>query len=247
MIKFFRKIRQQLLSENKTSKYFKYAIGEIILVMIGILLALQVNDWNTKRLLKSKEQVYLKQIKISLNNDLESIKDVKEFNAKKASYIDSTFIVLEQSSNPEKYVPLITNYLFVMGEFNVFESNNIAFDNMIAAENIDLITNMELRKNLSLYYKRDFVNSTQERVKEQTRQFVDYITPNITSRQFAKQFTKYDSHLRDISETKIHSDEQVYAHLLIMVLNMDNQNELLDTTVEQIKQLLDVIDNNLKL
>ena len=43
MIKFFRKIRHQLLSENKTSKYFKYAIGEIILVVIGILIALQVN------------------------------------------------------------------------------------------------------------------------------------------------------------------------------------------------------------
>ena len=49
MIKFFRKIRQNLLMENKTGKYLKYAIGEIILVMIGILLALQVNNWNEKR------------------------------------------------------------------------------------------------------------------------------------------------------------------------------------------------------
>ena len=49
MIKFFRKIRQNLLMENKTGKYFKYAIGEIILVMIGILLALQVNNWNETR------------------------------------------------------------------------------------------------------------------------------------------------------------------------------------------------------
>ena len=52
MIKFFRKIRQNLLLENKTGKYFKYAIGEIILVMIGILLALQVSNWNGKRLEK---------------------------------------------------------------------------------------------------------------------------------------------------------------------------------------------------
>ena len=46
MIKFFRKIRQRLLTENKFSKYLLYAIGEIVLVMIGILLALQVNNWN---------------------------------------------------------------------------------------------------------------------------------------------------------------------------------------------------------
>ena len=49
MIKFFRKIRQDLLSEGKTGKYFKYAIGEIVLVMIGILLALQVSNWNQER------------------------------------------------------------------------------------------------------------------------------------------------------------------------------------------------------
>jgi hypothetical protein len=46
MIKFFRKIRQKLLSENKFSKYLIYAIGVIFLVMIGILLALQINNWN---------------------------------------------------------------------------------------------------------------------------------------------------------------------------------------------------------
>ena len=46
MIKFFRKIRYDLMEKNKTGKYFKYAIGEILLVMIGILLALQVSNWN---------------------------------------------------------------------------------------------------------------------------------------------------------------------------------------------------------
>ena len=49
MIKFFRKIRQQLLTENKFSKYMIYAIGEIILVVIGILIALGINNWNENR------------------------------------------------------------------------------------------------------------------------------------------------------------------------------------------------------
>mgnify|MGYP000731225644 CR=1 FL=1 len=46
MIKFFRKIRYNLMSENRTGRYLKYAIGEIILVVIGILIALQINNWN---------------------------------------------------------------------------------------------------------------------------------------------------------------------------------------------------------
>ncbi|MBT8306228.1 MAG: hypothetical protein KJN85_04770, partial [Maribacter sp.] len=49
MIKFFRKIRQQLLIENRTGKYLLYAIGEIVLVVIGILIALQINNWNEEK------------------------------------------------------------------------------------------------------------------------------------------------------------------------------------------------------
>lgn len=67
MIKFFRKIRQTLLTENKFSKYFIYAIGEIILVVIGIFLALQINDWNNNRIAEDQMTSYL----ISLKNDLQ--------------------------------------------------------------------------------------------------------------------------------------------------------------------------------
>jgi hypothetical protein len=59
MIKFFRRIRQNLLNEGKTSKYFKYAIGEIVLVVIGILIALQVSNWNQKRITQNETEVIL--------------------------------------------------------------------------------------------------------------------------------------------------------------------------------------------
>lgn len=62
MIKFFRKIRQNLLMENRTSKYFKYAIGEIILVVIGILIALQINNWNENRKSNKIEKDFLSNI-----------------------------------------------------------------------------------------------------------------------------------------------------------------------------------------
>ncbi|GLU45473.1 hypothetical protein Musp01_30970 [Muricauda sp. NBRC 101325] len=55
MIKFFRNIRKTLLNEGKTSKYLKYAVGEIILVVIGILIALHINNWNENRKIQ-KEQ-----------------------------------------------------------------------------------------------------------------------------------------------------------------------------------------------
>mgnify|MGYP000188649675 CR=1 FL=1 len=69
MIKFFRKIRYNLMNENKTGKYFKYAIGEIILVVIGILIALSINNWNEGRKNDRKEALLIKNIIEDLNSD----------------------------------------------------------------------------------------------------------------------------------------------------------------------------------
>src|SRR5210317_311365 len=67
MIKFFRKIRQNLLMENKTGKYLKYAIGEIILVVIGILIAIQLNEWRNDSINTKQKQKVL----VTLKTDFE--------------------------------------------------------------------------------------------------------------------------------------------------------------------------------
>ena len=71
MIKFFRKIRQKMLSENKFSKYLIYSIGEIVLVVIGILIALQINNWNEERIKKIELQEHLKIMVENLNDGLD--------------------------------------------------------------------------------------------------------------------------------------------------------------------------------
>ena len=73
MIKFFRKIRQNMLMENKTGTYFKYAIGEIILVVIGILIALSINNWNEERKSKNTIKSVYSIIKSDLLSDIETI------------------------------------------------------------------------------------------------------------------------------------------------------------------------------
>ncbi|SDB51355.1 hypothetical protein SAMN03097699_1831 [Flavobacteriaceae bacterium MAR_2010_188] len=73
MIKFFRKIRYDLTEKNKTGKYLKYAIGEIVLVMIGILLALQVSNWNQARQNGQQEAILLTQLLNEYSNNLEQL------------------------------------------------------------------------------------------------------------------------------------------------------------------------------
>ena len=73
MIKFFRKIRYDLLEKNKTGKYLKYAIGEIVLVVIGILIALQINNANENRKITETKKEYYRQILLDLDKEIDNI------------------------------------------------------------------------------------------------------------------------------------------------------------------------------
>ena len=76
MIKFFRKIRYNLMKQNKTLQYFKYAIGEIVLVVIGILIALSINNWNEARKSSAFEEEILTQVKANLVKDRLSLVEI---------------------------------------------------------------------------------------------------------------------------------------------------------------------------
>ncbi|MDT0554944.1 DUF6090 family protein [Patiriisocius hiemis] len=95
MIKFFRKIRQKLLSESKFSKYLIYALGEIVLVVIGILIALQINNWNETRKIGKVE----KEILNVLLEDLNSAKEFsKEYIRSEQNYLDIIETILHNDS-----------------------------------------------------------------------------------------------------------------------------------------------------
>lgn len=76
MIKFFRKIRYNLMEQSKTGKYFKYAIGEIILVVIGILIALSINNWNEGRKEVIKERQLLNNLQGEFKDNLQDLDSI---------------------------------------------------------------------------------------------------------------------------------------------------------------------------
>tara|TARA_R100000935_G_scaffold8302_7_gene17527 strand:+ start:157620 stop:158351 length:732 start_codon:yes stop_codon:yes gene_type:complete len=94
MIKFFRKIRQKMLSESKFSKYLLYAIGEIILVVIGILIALQINNWNENQKSKKDEQYVLTEVLKNLEEDAVLVDEIiiQRQKAKKAITVLQNFV-----------------------------------------------------------------------------------------------------------------------------------------------------------
>jgi hypothetical protein len=100
MIKFFRKIRQNLLLQNKTSKYFKYAIGEIVLVVIGILIALQINNWNEDRKIHQQELQIYSELKSDLS---QTKKDIIEVISSQKKNISSSQKLFNAIKNKEPY------------------------------------------------------------------------------------------------------------------------------------------------
>jgi hypothetical protein len=148
MIKFFRKIRFDLMEKNKTGKYFKYAIGEIVLVMIGILLALQVNTWNEQRKNNKQEILILK----SFNNIIES--DLIEFEKHLNRYTESSNSINYLIDHIEQDLPFIDSLNIHFGNLSVsyqLKVNTSVFENL-KSKGFDLISNEVLKNEIISFY-----------------------------------------------------------------------------------------------
>ncbi|RED44225.1 DUF6090 family protein [Seonamhaeicola aphaedonensis] len=147
MIKFFRKIRQKLLSENKFRKYLIYAFGEIILVVIGILIALQINNWNEIQKNKAFEKEILQQIQSNLIKDKKTLNRIA-FNFEKA--VMSSNKLLEGNWNSSQNDSL-KFWLADIIQFDRFQPLTNAYE-VAKSKGLDLVSNKELRFLLGTYY-----------------------------------------------------------------------------------------------
>lgn len=169
MFKFFRRVRQALLSESKFGKYLLYAIGEISLVMIGILLALQVNNWNEERKERKIEQSYIKLLINDLSADSVSLNKLILFSD---NSVKSKGIVLAFLNNEiAKPDSLGTNFLRAAFEgVQSFVPNIGAFEELQSAGGLSLINDEHVRnKILSLYNNYDEMNQNLSRYFLQNR------------------------------------------------------------------------------
>ena len=139
------------MEKNKTGKYFKYAIGEIILVVIGILIALQINNWNEERKRESLKDIYIESLISELKTNIEfltigiksaenDLKESKSFSSRLSSpkaTLDTLIKIARYEFNP------------ITGDLN--DLNRNTYDALVSTGNIDLL-NSELTKKLQKYY-----------------------------------------------------------------------------------------------
>jgi hypothetical protein len=154
MIKFFRKIRQNLLMDNKTGKYFKYAIGEIILVVIGILIALSINNWNESRKIENKKQALV----LNLIEDFEENKILLE---SAINYSDTLLLKMDSffenaySEVPKISLDSIKNLSDGFFRPTIFFPLTTTYDEAKASGNITLLNNKYLSQDFN-EFQRNF-------------------------------------------------------------------------------------------
>ena len=156
MIKFFRKIRQRLLSENRFSKYLIYAMGEILLVVIGILIALQINNWNEGRKESKQEKELLTQLESEFQSNLEQLEDKIKL---RDAMISSSIRLLDYVDQPN--TRNIDSIYFHIGFTLMAPTFDPIVNEITSSGRIQLLKNNELKNKLSRWTS-DVVQITEE-------------------------------------------------------------------------------------
>jgi len=152
MIPFFRKIRKKMADDNRPLKYMRYAVGEIVLVVIGILIALQINTWNEERKDRKIEKTLLINVLKDLQSDIQEFNNVKNFKTSQNEACVRLLEYLIDTSKPlEDTIQFINDFQLVV-YFIVPSSNSTAFDIAVSTGYLNNITSDGLVNELSNYF-----------------------------------------------------------------------------------------------
>lgn len=154
MIKLFRGLRRELMEHGKTARYFKYAIGEIILVVIGILVALAINNWNTERLNTNRNKLLLTKLlkELDLNIDRTNYLDstFKISFVKRVSYNDSLLKILYRNAATDHLEYMVSAPIFFETNFNI---NTSVFEELKNTGSLYSIGSDSLPEKIQGYYQ----------------------------------------------------------------------------------------------
>ena len=182
MIKFFRIIRQELISKKKFSDYLLYAIGEIVLVVIGILIALQINNYSEQKKARSEEKVLLSNLSNDVALDILQIENNTALSRERLRRLDSLVQLLKSPERIDKASFIRQSYEFVFDQY--FKSSSGIFDEAVSSGKMSFVQNELLRQDIFNYYR----NAKETYTDGTTRQITDeFITPLLVEHVYLNQ------------------------------------------------------------
>ena len=239
MIKFFRKIRQKLLTENKFSKYLIYAIGEIILVVIGILIALQVNNANevrkSYRELDKINQNLLQEFESnqkSLNTAINQLKWTKKGSLEVLSMIG----ISERELMTTNIDSIIEISLF----WPTWKPTNFVLNELKSTGKLSLYENSKIKELLFEYERQsEYVNDWNRRMEKSSQDIIDYIKNNASLRNVNHNRIAIKKSDLDFNNVKLFSDIRFENQVDEKVLFSQFLETIYEETDNLINQILE--------
>lgn len=238
MIPIFRKIRKKMADDNRPLKYIRYAIGEIILVVIGILIALSINNWNENRKRQNEELVLLSDIKNNLETMLTSFRSDTIYNAN----------TIFQYNKIEYYIdnnlPYSSELDSVFGILTFWSGPTITATayNSLQSKGLDLIKNELL--------KRDIINMYEEALKQLTSDYDNaesklseiIVEPFLVK--YVKRLNNKSLKLARPNDFEILKKNQEFSNVLSSIIRQRSRGiEIYADVMNQIQTLIDEIKN----
>jgi len=245
VIKFLRRFRQQLLTENKFSKYLLYAFGEIVLVVIGILIALQINNWNENNKSEKEANFQLSKLRDNLISDKAQLMAAISSDS---LYIDNLVYCVNVLANEieapkEKFIDNLQYLSSIMS----FDPIRGTFDGLISSGKIELISNQNLLEALFSYYNSNVYTAWDSALKDYSRNVImpyilgfDHIS-NATDKNDGTDFTHFDVSKFSVPSKTIDD----YKNSLFVINGLRKKIELFEgqkiAYIELLKDLDDLI------
>ncbi|MFA8436358.1 MAG: DUF6090 family protein [Marinifilaceae bacterium] len=236
MLSFLRKFRWKKQSDGKVRKYFFYALGEIILLVIGILLALEINNWNQARLNKKSELKYYQNIKRQLNEDVQGLNATIDFNNR---FIDqfayaSQIIELNDRTKKDTLGSIAVN----LTEFSDFHRKSNIYETLVGSGEVKLIENSSLIESLQtleatyIYINRlelSHAEGIKELVVSDLRRALKFNTLEVKqpdllySYEFQNLFVLLSEHMREKDAIYHRALKQIQSIMEILDRELQNQ------------------------
>lgn len=254
MIKFFRKIRQNLISDGKTGKYLKYAIGEIILVVIGILIALQINNLNEAKKTRTKEVSYLKNIK----NDLVITNlEIDQYISKRIELVIAANNIVEHyNGKPVTDWNEFNKYTVDVYTWQRFYQTDNTFQELMNSGNFTIISNDSIKKEIltvdkfykQLKYTEDhFKRDCEITLYEPSYRMTDIYS--LSNNYIYQQSNGKMGALGNVDEDDFREtlkDQMQKNGFAFAVMYFNEMNETLEMIKERNEKIISLIDNEIK-
>ena len=245
MIKFFRRIRQRMITESKFTKYLLYAIGEIILVVIGILIALGINNWNQEKGNRLVETRVLKELNRNLLKDLEEIRgDI--------SIMDSVQISSNEIIRTLKMEANLSNKFFnnisILKLIPHFDPNKSGYE-FLQSKGVDIITNDSLREQISNHYEVHYPYYSKyenERIQFKIHQMNPYLVEHFTWLNKPGFYFDSSFEISDKDYLKIKNDGSFEKFVAATRFENKIVNNRANRIIQQITYLVELINKELE-